>query len=87
MWLTNLNQAVCREDYEENLEFYAEEIEEVEAELTRMRPELIARWRKRIKIPSKASNPIAVDSSTVPTNADEVVIEDAEQDEVSSEPT
>ena len=53
LWLTNFNLDICREDFEENLPFYAEEIEEDEAELTQMRPELIARWRKRIKIPRK----------------------------------
>ena len=33
LWLTTLNQHMCQDDYEENLAFYAEEMEEIEAEL------------------------------------------------------
>ena len=47
LWLTTLNQHMCQDDYEENLAFYAEEMEEIEAELRKLQPKFLKRFRKK----------------------------------------
>ena len=87
LWLTTLNQDVCREDYEENLAFYAEEIETIEAYLDKLRPELAARSRKRLGItfPREESDPIASSvKKTVPT--DEIITIEPDEALASEEP-